>query len=65
MLTSFKKYTNMKTLYVSDLDGTLLTSDMNISENSLKIINTLIDEGMIFTYATARASHRLLLWQQA
>ena len=55
MLTSFKKYTNMKTLYVSDLDGTLLTSDMNISENSLKIINTLIDEGMLFTYATARS----------
>ena len=55
MLTSFKKYTNMKTLYVSDLDGTLLTSDMNISENSLKIINTLIDERMLFTYATARS----------
>jgi len=45
----------MKTLYVSDLDGTLLTSDMKISENSLNIINMLIDEGMIFTYATARS----------
>ena len=45
----------VKTLFVSDLDGTLLTSDMNISENSLKIINTLIDEGMLFTYATARS----------
>lgn len=45
----------MKTLYVSDLDGTLLTSDMKISENSLNIINILIDEGMIFTYATARS----------
>lgn len=45
----------MKTLYVSDLDGTLLTSDMKISENSLNIINTLINEGMIFTYATARS----------
>ena len=44
-----------KTLYVSDLDGTLLTSDMKISENSLKIINALIDEGMAFTYATARS----------
>ena len=55
MLSSFKKQTNIKTLYVSDLDGTLLTSDMNISENSLKIINTLIDEGMLFTYATARS----------
>ena len=55
MLSSFKKQTNIKNLFVSDLDGTLLTSDMNISENSLKIINTLIDEGMIFTYATARS----------
>ena len=55
MLSSFKKQTNIKTLYISDLDGTLLTSDMNISENSLKIINTLIDEGMLFTYATARS----------
>lgn len=45
----------MKTLYVSDLDGTLLNSDMKISENSLNIINTLINEGMIFTYATARS----------
>lgn len=45
----------MKTLYVSDLDGTLLTSDMKISKNSLKIINELIDEGMLFTYATARS----------
>lgn len=45
----------MKTLYVSDLDGTLLTSDMKISENSLNIINTLIDGGMFFTYATARS----------
>ncbi len=45
----------MKTLYVSDLDGTLLNSDMKISEKSLNIINNLIDEGMIFTYATARS----------
>lgn len=45
----------MKTLYISDLDGTLLTADMKISENSLNIINALIDEGMIFTYATARS----------
>lgn len=46
---------DMKTLYISDLDGTLLTADMKISENSLNIINALIDEGMIFTYATARS----------
>ena len=45
----------MKTLYVSDLDGTLLTSQKNISEYSKKTINALIDDGMIFTYATARS----------
>lgn len=45
----------MKTLYVSDLDGTLLTSQKNISEYSKNAINDLIDEGMIFTYATARS----------
>ena len=45
----------MNTLYVSDLDGTLLNSDVKISENSKNIINTLIDKGMNFTVATARS----------
>lgn len=44
-----------ETLYISDLDGTLLTSEQKISEKSLEIINRLTDEGMIFTYATARS----------
>lgn len=45
----------MKTLYVTDLDGTLLTSKDCISEYSLKIINKLVEQGMHFTYATARS----------
>ena len=45
----------MKTLYVSDLDGTLLTSQKNISEYSKRTINSLIEDGMLFTYATARS----------
>lgn len=45
----------MNTLYVSDLDGTLLNSDVKISENSKNIINSLIDKGMNFTVATARS----------
>jgi len=45
----------MKTLYVTDLDGTLLTSQKNISEYSKRTINSLIEDGMIFTYATARS----------
>ena len=36
----------MNTLYVSDLDGTLLNSDVKISENSKNIINSLIEKGM-------------------
>ncbi|MCH5193419.1 MAG: HAD family hydrolase [Oscillospiraceae bacterium] len=45
----------MKTLYISDLDGTLLTSEQRISERSLEIISSLTDKGMIFSYATARS----------
>ena len=43
------------TLYVSDLDGTLLNSQGEISSYSLKVINELIEQGMKFTYATARS----------
>lgn len=45
----------MKTLYVSDLDGTLLNSDTALSENTISIINKLVEEGMEFTFATARS----------
>lgn len=45
----------MSTLYVSDLDGTLLRSDETISEYTSNIINNLIDRGMTFSYATARS----------
>lgn len=43
------------TLYISDLDGTLLTSEQKISPESLEIINGLTDKGMLFSYATARS----------
>lgn len=45
----------MRTLYVSDLDGTLLRSDQRISSYSASVINRLVDEGMLFSYATARS----------
>ncbi len=45
----------MKTLYVTDLDGTLLTKDQVVTEYSKRVINGLIDNGMLFTYATARS----------
>ena len=44
-----------KTLFISDLDGTLLNQNMEITPVTAKIINGLIDDGMIFTYATARS----------
>ena len=44
-----------KTLYVSDLDGTLMRSDIKISDYSIKTINELIGQGVAFTYATARS----------
>lgn len=45
----------MKTLYVSDLDGTLLRSDISLSEYTCETINTLAARGMLFSYATARS----------
>jgi len=45
----------MKTLYVSDLDGTLITSRECVSEYSINILNKLIADGMNFTFATTRS----------
>jgi HAD superfamily hydrolase (TIGR01484 family) len=45
----------LKTLYVSDLDGTLLNTDDKINPYSLDILNQLIQNGVHFTYATARS----------
>jgi 5-amino-6-(5-phospho-D-ribitylamino)uracil phosphatase len=45
----------MKTLYVTDLDGTLLNTEDRVSEYSINTINRLMEKGMLFTYATARS----------
>lgn len=45
----------MKTLFITDLDGTLLKSDKTISVKSCEILNHLLSEGVAFTYATARS----------
>ena len=47
----------MKTLYVSDLDGTLIRSDERTSEYTNSTINRLVEEGVIFSYATGRSFH--------
>ena len=44
----------MKTLFLSDLDGTFLNSKGEISDLSREIISDLTDKGMLFTVATAR-----------
>ena len=44
-----------KTLYVSDLDGTLLQSDQTVSAFSAETLNGLIRNGLLFSYATARS----------
>ena len=52
----------MKTLYVTDLDGTLLRSDQKTSAYTNQVINNLVENGMLFSYATARSyltSHKV------
>lgn len=44
-----------KTLYVSDLDGTLLRGDETLSPFTIQTVNQLTEQGMLFSYATARS----------
>ena len=46
---------NSRILYVSDLDGTLMRNDETISAYTERTLNELIEEGLAFTYATARS----------
>lgn len=48
-------YEKEKTLYITDLDGTLLHHNERISAWSCKTLNQLINAGMLFSYATARS----------
>lgn len=45
----------MKTLYVSDLDGTLLNSQARLSGFTLEALNGLLARGFPLTFATARS----------
>lgn len=44
----------MTTLYVSDLDGTLLNSDSQVSPTTSRLLTQLHNQGALFTIATAR-----------
>lgn len=44
----------MKTLYASDLDGTLLNNQEQVTARSVRLLNACLEKGMSFTVATAR-----------
>ena len=44
-----------KTLYISDLDGTLLKNSQRLSDFTVDTVNKLTESGMLFSYATARS----------
>lgn len=44
----------MKTLFVSDLDGTLLDKNAKLPDGAAERINRLTERGVMITYATAR-----------
>lgn len=49
----------MKRLYISDMDGTLLQDDGTISKYAIKELQTLIDQGVNFSVASARDYHAI------
>lgn len=50
----------MKTLYITDLDGTFLNSRGEISERSTTLIKKLVNDGALFSVATARTKATVL-----
>ena len=45
----------MKKLYVTDLDGTLLNSQIKLSNYTIDTLNRLIQSNLMITYSTARS----------
>lgn len=45
-----------RTLYVTDLDGTLLQNDQTLSDYTVETVNRLISRGMMISAATARGT---------
>lgn len=50
----------MKTLYISDLDGTLLNNSAEVTETSQKLLSEFISRGNYFSVATARSEATVL-----
>jgi 5-amino-6-(5-phospho-D-ribitylamino)uracil phosphatase len=53
--TSGTDFAAASTLYVSDLDFTLLRSDARLSTRTVEVVNALVDSGGLFTFASARS----------
>ncbi len=47
----------MRTLFISDLDGTLLSNDALPSNFTVRTVNSLIERGLNFSVATSRSMH--------
>lgn len=47
----------MRTLYVTDLDGTLLLPDGSLGRRTRAVVNAFIASGGLITYATGRSFH--------
>lgn len=45
----------MKTLYLTDLDGTLLRGDQSVSSYSVRVLEQAMAQGVLFSVATARS----------
>lgn len=45
----------MRTLYITDLDGTFLNDGASVSDESKSVINALAKDGLLFSVATARS----------
>lgn len=48
------------TLFVTDLDGTLLTPDVTVSERSIALLTPLLEKGLRLSVATARTSYSVM-----
>ena len=55
------KYDPAKTLFVTDLDGTLLRSDGTLAKETAAAFNCMAAAGMKLTFATARSYHTAML----
>ncbi|TAH66922.1 MAG: HAD family hydrolase [Anaerolineaceae bacterium] len=53
--TTLRMDETMRTLFISDLDGTLLSHNATLTKRSANILKDLMGQGLLFTAATARS----------